>query len=184
MKIKEDTLNVARSGITTYLVSFETDSDGVRELVDIDTKKALRAVISPYRHKRSLDANRYYWSLNGKLSDAMRISKEECHLLMLQRYGQTDTYDDGSPMVITIKADVPAEVIAEKLDAYISPIKNGIVGNKEFTHYRVLKGTHKYNTKEMSVFIDGVISECKELGIETLSPDEVERLKQQWKVET
>lgn len=34
--------------------------------------------------------------------------------------------------------------------------------------------------KEMSVLIDGVISECKDLGIETMPPDELALLKSKW----
>jgi hypothetical protein len=37
-----------------------------------------------------------------------------------------------------------------------------------------------YDTKEMSVLIDGIVSEAKELGIETLTPDELERIKSAW----
>jgi hypothetical protein len=33
----------------------------------------------------------------------------------------------------------------------------------------------------MAVLIDGIISEAKEMGIETLPPREVERLKEMWK---
>ena len=34
----------------------------------------------------------------------------------------------------------------------------------------------------MSRLIDGTVFEAKELGIETLTPDELMRLKEQWKV--
>ena len=32
----------------------------------------------------------------------------------------------------------------------------------------------------MATLIDGVVSECKELGIETLTPRELEVMKQKW----
>ena len=183
MLIEKGSLKIAQSGLSQYDIGFTVSGkENLQSILRLDKEKQIDVAFKHYRQKRSLDANSYYWVLNGKLADAMRISKEECHLLMLQRYGQTDTYSDGTPMIITIKADIPAEEITEHLDAYVAPIKNGVVGDKEFTHYRVLKGTHKYNTKEMSVFIDGVVSECKELGIETMTPDELEQLKQQWNV--
>ena len=34
----------------------------------------------------------------------------------------------------------------------------------------------------LSVFIDGIVSECKELGIETLPPAELQRMKEMWGV--
>lgn len=33
----------------------------------------------------------------------------------------------------------------------------------------------------MSIFLDGVVQEAKELGIETLTPQELSRLKEEWK---
>lgn len=41
-------------------------------------------------------------------------------------------------------------------------------------------GSSTYDTKQMSVLIDGVVSECQELGIETLPPDEIQDLKNRW----
>jgi hypothetical protein len=45
-----------------------------------------------------------------------------------------------------------------------------------------MRGSHTYDSREMSRLIDGTVSEAKELGIETLSPAELERMKQQWRV--
>jgi hypothetical protein len=36
------------------------------------------------------------------------------------------------------------------------------------------------NSKEMSELIDGTVSEAKELGIDTRTPDEIERMKALW----
>jgi len=37
-----------------------------------------------------------------------------------------------------------------------------------------------YDTKEFSVLLDEVITEAKELGIDTATPDEIERMKQEY----
>ena len=42
----------------------------------------------------------------------------------------------------------------------------------------MLRGSSTYNTEEMSKLIDGLVSECKEQGIETLPPEELERMMQ------
>ena len=42
------------------------------------------------------------------------------------------------------------------------------------------KGTSEYSTKEMSVFLDGIISECQEVGIETDTPEQIARYKEEW----
>lgn len=40
----------------------------------------------------------------------------------------------------------------------------------------MLRGSHDYDTKEMSTLIDGVVSEAKELGIETMTPDRIKEM--------
>lgn len=40
----------------------------------------------------------------------------------------------------------------------------------------MLAGSSTYDTKEMSELINGLVTECKEQGIETLPPDELARM--------
>ena len=51
---------------------------------------------------------------------------------------------------------------------------------KLYRVYIVMKGSHQYDTKQMATLIDGVVSEAKEMGIETIPPQELERMKQSW----
>ena len=39
--------------------------------------------------------------------------------------------------------------------------------------YIMLKGSHEYNTTEFSRLIEGIIDECKQVGIETATPEEI-----------
>lgn len=41
---------------------------------------------------------------------------------------------------------------------------------------RAYYGSSTYNTKQMSRLIDAIVTDCKELGIETLPPDELRRM--------
>jgi hypothetical protein len=65
---------------------------------------------------------------------------------------------------------------------HLQPTTEYSVGDDGILYYRykVMRGSHTYNTKEMSVLIDGVVQEAKELGIETLPDKEIERLKSLW----
>ena len=38
----------------------------------------------------------------------------------------------------------------------------------------------EYSTIETSVFLDGIISECQEVGIETDTPEQIARYKEAW----
>ena len=57
-----------------------------------------------------------------------------------------------------------------------SEVKVGSDGSPYRT-YILMRGSHQYNSKEMSVLIDGLVSECKEHNIETLTPEELARLR-------
>ena len=45
---------------------------------------------------------------------------------------------------------------------------------------RCYYGSSTYNTKQMSRLIDFLVEECKELGIETMSPQELRSLMEAW----
>ena len=46
-----------------------------------------------------------------------------------------------------------------------------------FVKYLIYKETHTLDSAEMATLIDGTIEEAKQLGIETLTPIELENLK-------
>jgi hypothetical protein len=41
-------------------------------------------------------------------------------------------------------------------------------------------GSSTYDTLQMNKLIDGVVSECHDLEIETLPPDEIRQIKERW----
>ena len=53
---------------------------------------------------------------------------------------------------------------------------NGQTGHQLQVYY----GSSTFDSKEMSGFIDGIVSESKELGIQTMTPAEIERIKAAW----
>lgn len=128
--------------------------------------------LKEFRPKRSLNANNYMWALVGKIAEAMRISNDEVYHRMLCDYGTFDT-DDGCVQYITIRADAK---LTGWLYIHTKPIKTVELEGKKFTHYALIKGSSRYDTKEMSFLLDGVIYEAKELGIEVLTEEELTRL--------
>ena len=131
-------------------------------------KDKLSIEVKPYREKRSLNANAYAWVLIGKIADAARASKDEIYLKCLKRYGQSE--------LISVLSHVP---IGNYIKYYEETGESKLNG-KDFTHYRVYKGSSDFDTREMSIFIDGVVSEAKVLGIQTETPNEIARLKATW----
>ena len=117
--------------------------------------------IKEKRNKRSKSQNAYAWELIGKIADELRKSKEEVYLQMLKDYGQSE--------IVSMLSSINPKGYFK----YYESIGTGIVNNKEFTHYKIFKGSSEFDTKEMTIFIDGIIQECKQLDIETLTPEQI-----------
>lgn len=121
--------------------------------------------IKEYKGKRSLSQNAYAWKLITELGNVMRKSKEEVYLEMLKDYGQS-----------TIVSLV-SEVDVSKYFKYYELIGSSSLNEKVFNHYKLFKGSSEFDTKEMSIFIDGIIQECESVGIPTLSKEEITKLR-------
>lgn len=137
----------------------------VDELKDCDK---LSIEVKQYREKRSLNANAYAWVLIGKIADVLRASKDEIYFRLLKRYGQSE--------LISVLSHIPIEHYVK----YYEEAGESELNGKMFTHYRVFKGSSEFDSREMSIFIDGVVSEAKNLDIQTETPSEIARLKALW----
>ena len=135
---------------------------------DLKDKEKLSIEVKPYREKRSLNANAYAWVLIGKIADAMRVSKDTIYLYCLKRYGQSE--------LVSVLSTVPVQHYFK----YYEDAGESTLNGKDFTHYRVYKGSSEFDTLEMTIFIDGVVSEAKGLGISTETPEEIARMKALW----
>ena len=157
-------------------ITFEVDS--FDEIHGMDGE--LRIDVKQNKGHRSLTANAYFHKLVGLIADAMNppISKARCKNIMLARYGQREFIDDCP---VKISTEIEPDKMLEIEFAHYQPIGIGFANEKQFYHYAVIRGSHTYDTKEMSILIDGTVSEAKQLGIQTLGPDEIERLKALWK---
>ena len=167
-------------------VHFQIDNKDRAELI-----KMLSAIlpgeeyditIKKHSARRSLNANNYHWMLCEQMAKILKVSKYEVHNQLLIDYGTDWTREDGTTPYVLMRDD----------NSYI---------RSETTHYRPTdatedrKGTfyrwfvlllpsHLMDTAEMSALIDGTVYEAKELGIDTRTPDEIERMKQQWGITT
>ena len=95
--------------------------------------------------------------------------------MMLGKYGQFEYLPDGT--MAMIKTNIPPEKMMELEYLHTSLIRFSDDG---VPLYRIIRGTHTYDTKEMSALIDGVVQECKDMGIETMTPDQIKRMEAAW----
>lgn len=105
-----------------------------------------------------------------EIANVLRSDKESVYVEMLKRYGQSE--------IVSVLSSINIAGYFKYYDEF----GKGFVNGKEFTHYRVYKGSSEYDTREMSILIDGIMEEAKSLGIQTESPEEVNKILQLWGV--
>ena len=164
--------DVVNGGWELHLSSpYQTDLEGL-------FGRELSVELKEYKQKRSLTANAYYHLLLGQLARKMKVSNSYAHNMMLQRYGVPEI-EEGD----MIYAQLPDEIdvmdrMMERDDVHFMPTTKVLKGKngKYYRFWRMLKGSSRMNSLEFSGLVDGLVSECKDCGIETLSPEEIERL--------
>lgn len=163
-------------------VSFTFDGDPILSLTIYDKnallseyealskEETLDIEIKKHRKKRSLNANAYCWVLLQKMAEKLNTTKDELYLIMLERYGQFTH--------IVVKPNIVARVKEEWRT--VRELGTVTVNGKKGVQLQCYFGSSTYDTKEMATFIDGIVGECQELGIETLTPQELAILKSNW----
>lgn len=130
--------------------------------------------IKEHKEKRSLRANNYAWELISNIANEIGSTKEEVYREYIKNKGiyRVITMNDRAvPTFIKVWSEKGLGWVCETSETNIEGLTDVIA------YY----GTSSYNTKQMSYFVDYVVEEAKALGIETLPPDEIERMKTAWK---
>lgn len=184
-RLKEPVIDYFTNRLT---ILFEPNEDFRQAYEELKDKEKLILEIKPYRRKRSLDANAYYWVLVGKLAKAIGLTNNEVHNMLLRGYGQPEIFD-GKAVYTTIPDTEKAEKkVNNAMDYHLKPtsqVREG-VDDVMYRTYQLLRGSHTFNTEEMARLIDGLITCCKEAGIpdaEIATPDEKRILKERYGVD-
>lgn len=131
----------------------------------------LSIIIDKFRKKRSLNANNYAWHLISEIGNELRLDKDVIYFKMLTRYGQSE--------MISVLAHIPIEQYVK----YCEEAGESVLNGKTFKHYKIYKGSSEFDTREMAIFIDGIVEEAKELGIQTETPEQIAKMKSLWNTE-
>lgn len=138
-------------------------------LLDVEIKK--------HSEKRTLSANSYFWQLVDKIKNTRDKSEDEVYQHMLAQYGQNQFKDDGNIATFLLPYGTKLE---GEIFTHSAAVKTVELKGQLFTYYRMLRGSSTYTSAEMSVLIDGIVSEAKELDIETLTPNELSAMCERW----
>lgn len=130
--------------------------------------------IKQHRESRTLTQNAYLHVLINKIARQVGASDDEIKTDMVLAYGVPRLDSNGDPAMMTVKdtVDVSGEYAKFDSDFYAC--------GERYVRYILYKHTADMNTQEMNQLIDGVLFEAKELGIQTDTPEELDRLKGLW----
>jgi len=131
-------------------------------------------VIKEHREKRSLDANAYCWVLIDRLAQATGAGKTEIYRRAIREIGGV-----SDVVCVTPRAADKLEKVwqGNGLGWFTQRSDSKLRGCVVVTLYY---GSSTYDTAQMSRLIDYVVADCKAMGIETLPPDKLALLKEEW----
>lgn len=156
-----------------FIISFSISAlpSDIRELggytLDISARR--------HREKRSLSANAYFHVLVSKIAEKLGSSITEVKNGLIAEYGQID------PLIKTIiMLDTVDWKKVEAMHLRPTTATRVLDNGKLYRVYYVMRGSHTYDTAEMSRLIDATVEAAREQGIETLTPVQIERMKAAW----
>lgn len=177
MKLTTENLLIEPALSGGAIVRFETmDLNYQPDLLHKYEGKKVTVEIREKKGGRSLDANAYCWVLCDKIASTkgLMVKKSDVYKQAIRDYGVT---------TILPVEDARLKLILRSWDSQGIGNAHEIIGKSKFdgyTNVRLFVGSSQYDTKEMSVLLDGIIADAKEMGIQTETPDEIARMKAQW----
>ena len=158
----------------TWLCFQVSKAEALETCGAMDPAKTYDLTVKPHRERRSLDANAYCWVLLEKLADALDTTKEELYRECIRHIGPhkdfTLTEDEAKTFRVAwerLGTGWPTEQVDYSQDG-------------EKVVVRAYYGSSTYNARQMSRLIDQIVAECKAQGIETLPPDRLAALMEDW----
>ena len=171
MKGKLKDLAFGREGEQIITLTTKTDC---REWFDELKADPVDFEIKKHRKKRSLDANAYAWVLIDKIAGKLGLSKAEVYREAIRNIG-------GVSDVVCIKEEAAEKLIAgwtkQGLGWQAEEMTSKIAG---CVNVVLFYGSSMYDSKQMANLIDLLITDAKELGIETDTPEQIARYKSEW----
>lgn len=159
------------------ILTLKLNSNEINSLEKLNGSK-LNVEIKKWYQKRKLDCNAYMWLLIQKIAEKI-----------------------STPETIVTKEDIYRDAIREVGAYKIVPIKDEAVDEwiriwtsngigwlcdtqpsklKGYTNVMCYHGSSVYNQKEMNRLVEIIKEECRNLEIETKSPEEIEALLKEW----
>jgi hypothetical protein len=159
----------------TWISALVSRDEAMQTMQNVEEGRTYEVTVKKARKKRSLDSNAYAWVLMDKLAAYYKVPVTEVYRNFVREIG-------GNSEIICMM-DGAVKTFCEGWE------HNGIGWQTEVlpskiegcSNVKIYYGSSTYDTEQMSRLIEMVVDECKDAGIETLTPEELARMMQNWR---
>ena len=138
--------------------------------------KEYDADLKEHRERRSLDANAYFWVLAGKLAAKLGVSPEDVYRQYIRDVADNYVVQPVREDLLEHWDRIWCKRHLGRMTEDMGPCKR----TEGYNNVRCFLGSSDYDTAQMSRLIDLIVEDCKEQGIETMTPEELGALKEAW----
>lgn len=166
--------------------SFRWTMDAAGDWLCVQTNKARQVLdalkegksydveIREHREKRSLDANAYFWVLADRLAEKTRIPKMDIYRSYIREIGG----NNETVCILDKGVDKLRREWERNGDGWLtSTMPSKLPG---CTNVVLYYGSSTYDTAQMSRLIDMAVQDCVDQGIETLPPEKLAGMMEEW----
>jgi len=163
MIAKLNSVAYTRDGDCLLTISTREDCGKLMDELGAD----IDVTVKKHRQRRSLDANAYAWVLIDKLAARMGITKTEAYQQAVRNVGgNSDIVCIRDKAVAKLREGWEKNGVGWVTDTFPSKLAG-------CTNVILYYGSSTFDTEQMSRMIDNIVQDCKALGIETMPPDKL-----------
>lgn len=160
------------------------DRDGVWLMLRVPNVREAQRVCEHYpdgkysaelkerRKKRSMNANNYFWQLLDQIAAALGRVKEDLYLEYIKQVGVFKDFTLSEEQAKTFRVAWSMLGVGWPTQQVDYDGDNVVI--------RAYYGSSQYSTRQMSRLIDMAVEDAKDLGVEVLTPLELDRMKEEW----
>ena len=161
--------NITRNLDGTWNLTVTVCGD-LRAMWEKFKNKDVEVGIKQWREKRSLDANGYLWVLIDKIAEVMHMDKAEVYRNSIRAIGGVSQVVCAQNFTVdALRQGWEMKGMGFQTETMPSKLKG-------CTNVILYYGSSMFDTHQMSLLIDHVVQDAKALGIETMTPRELEKL--------
>lgn len=153
------------------------NSDDVGEIssfVNAHKTAYAKVKLTNWTDTRTLTANAYMWVLVDKIAYKMRLPKDEIYIKYIKQLaGNSDIVCVTDKAVERFVNDWKSRGIGWVTET----AESKLAGCKTVTVYY---GSSSFDKATMHRFIEMIVEDARQLGIETMTPDDLRRMMEEW----